>query len=100
MGFAIGPSWRSRIGFSVRGSASGNKNMSELIPCGKEDCEECEGAVVRTYRELRVADYSDRDAFISAVRVLERCHPGHTRSYYFQRVARALGTDSPSHRVG
>jgi hypothetical protein len=74
--------------------------MSELIPCGKEDCEECEGVVVRTYRELRGADYSDRDAFISAVRVLELRHPGHARSYYFRRVARALGNDSLSHPVG
>ena len=64
--------------------------MLESIPCGKDDCEECEGVVVRTYRELRAADYSDRDAFISAVRVLELRHPGHERSYYFRRVARAL----------
>jgi hypothetical protein len=73
--------------------------MSEPIPCGKEDCEECERIIVRTYRELRASDYSDRDAFISAVRVLELRHPGHARSYYFRRVARALGTDSPLHPV-
>jgi hypothetical protein len=74
------------------------KGMSELIPCGKEECHECERIVVRTYRELRAADYSDRDAFISAVRVLELRHPGHERSYYFRRVARALGTDGASGR--
>jgi hypothetical protein len=70
--------------------------MSEQIPCVKEDCDECERVVVRTYRELRAADYSDRDSFISAVRVLELRHPGHERYYYFLRVARALGSDSSS----
>lgn len=70
--------------------------MSEVIPCEKDDCKDCERAVVRAYRELRASDYSDRDAFISAVRVLELRHPGHSRYYYFLRVARALGTDSSS----
>jgi hypothetical protein len=58
-----------------------------------EDCDECARIVVRTYRELRNADYSDRDAFISAVRVLELRHPGHDRWFYFRNVARALGND-------
>jgi hypothetical protein len=67
--------------------------MSEQGPCAKEGCEECERAVVRTYRELRMADYSDRDAFMSAVHVLELRHPGHDRLFYFKSVARALGTE-------
>jgi hypothetical protein len=57
-------------------------------------CDECARIVVRTYRELRQADYSDRDAFISAVRVLELRHPGHDRGLYFRSVARALGNDA------
>ena len=68
--------------------------MSEQIPCGEEDCEECARVVVRTYRELRMADHSDRDAFISAVRVLELRHPGHDQWFYFRNVARALGNES------
>jgi len=69
--------------------------MSEQVNCDKEDCMECARIVVRTYRELRKADYSDRDAFISAVRVLELRHPGHDQWFYFRNVARALG-DEPS----
>jgi hypothetical protein len=68
--------------------------MSEQNSCDTEGCVECARIVVRTYRELRNADYSDRDAFISAVRVLELRHPGHDRWFYFRNVARALGNDS------
>jgi hypothetical protein len=68
--------------------------MAEQLPCGEEDCAECANVVVRTYRELRMADYSDRDAFISAVRVLELRHPGHDQWFYFRNVARALGAYS------
>ena len=68
--------------------------MSERIPCDSEGCEECAGVVVRTYRELRKVDYSDRDAFMSAVRVLELRHPGHDRWFYFRNVARALGNEA------
>ena len=68
--------------------------MSDLSPCDIDDCAECASVVVRTYRELRNADYSDRDAFISAVRVLELRHPGRDRWFYFRNVARALGNDA------
>lgn len=75
--------------------------MSEQIPCENEGCEECAAVVVRTYHELRKVDYSDRDAFMSAVRVLELRHPGHDRWFYFRNVARALGNElfasAPSH---
>ena len=69
-------------------------DMSERVSCDTEDCVECARIVVRTYRELRNADYSDRDAFISAVHVLELRHPGQERWFYFRNVARALGNDS------
>jgi hypothetical protein len=68
--------------------------MSERNSCDVDDCDECARIVVRAYRELRNADYSDRDAFISAVRVLELRHPGHDRWFYFRNVARALGNDA------
>ena len=67
--------------------------MSERIPCDPEGCQECARIIVRAYRELRNADYSDRDAFISAVHVLELRHPGHDRWFYFRNVARALGNE-------
>ena len=67
--------------------------MSERIPCDSEGCEECARVVVRAYHELRKVDYSDRDAFMSAVRVLELRHPGHDRWFYFRNVARALGNE-------
>jgi hypothetical protein len=67
--------------------------MSERIHCDKEACEGCARIIVRVYRELRESDYSDRDAFISAVRVLELRHPGHDRWFYFRNVARALGNE-------
>ena len=68
--------------------------MSEQVNCDQEGCLECAGIIVRTYRELRKADYTDRDAFISAVHVLELRHPGHDRLFYFQNVARALGNEA------
>ena len=67
--------------------------MSEQFPRDCEGCVECARVVVRTYRELRQADYSDRDAFMSAVRVLELRHPGNDRWFYFRTVARALGNE-------
>jgi hypothetical protein len=67
--------------------------MSERVHCDEEACVECARIIVRAYRELRRADYSDRDAFISAVRVLELRHPGHDRWFYFRNVARALGEE-------
>jgi hypothetical protein len=70
--------------------------MSEPIPCDNESCDECASVVVRAYRELRKANYSDRDAFMSAVRVLELRHPGHNRWFYFRSVARALGAEPSS----
>ena len=47
--------------------------------------------VSRAYRELRDKGCSDREAFLSAVRVLELRHPGHERYYYFSRLANWLG---------
>jgi hypothetical protein len=37
---------------------------------------ECRGIVTRVYEGLRLSGHSDRDAFASAVRVLELRHPG------------------------
>ena len=67
--------------------------MAERVNCDEEDCVECASIVVRTYHELRRANYSDRDAFISAVRVMELRHPGRDRWFYFRNVARALGEE-------
>ena len=77
----------------MRISNSTGQSMSEQLPRDCQGCSECARVVVRTYRELRQADYSDRDAFMSAVRVLELRHPGHDRWFYFRTVARALGNE-------
>jgi hypothetical protein len=53
------------------------------VSCEDEICTQCQGIVTRTYRELVDAGDSDRDAYLSAVRVLELRHPGHVRDYYF-----------------
>ena len=65
--------------------------MSERDSCDVEDCDECARVVVRTYRELRNADYSDRDAFISAVRVLELRHPVVLESYEIRQGSGGAG---------
>ena len=70
--------------------------MSNRVRCEDVSCTESEGIVARTYRELRDTGYSDRDAFLSAVRVLELRHPGHDRSYYFLRIAQWLGAERPA----
>jgi hypothetical protein len=67
--------------------------MSDGVRCEDRACTECEGIVARAYHELRDTGYSDRDAFLSAVRVLELRHPGHERYYYFRRVAQWLGAE-------
>jgi hypothetical protein len=57
---------------------------------------ECEGIVVRACHELRDTGHTDRDAFVSAVRVLELRHPGRDKYYYFRRIAHWLGAQRPS----
>jgi len=61
--------------------------------CYSEHCSDCEKIVTRAYRELRSKGQSDREAFLSAVRVLEIRHPGEDRNSYFLRVAQWLGTE-------
>jgi hypothetical protein len=75
---------------------AGERKMSKRARCENEDCTKCEGIVARSYRELRNAGYSDREAFFSTVRVLELRHPGHEKYYYFGRVAQWRGADSGS----
>jgi len=82
------------LGSSAHRAVIEEQHMSERNSCDVEDCDECARIVVRTYRELRNADYTDREAFISAVRVMELRHPGRDRWFYFRNVARALGSDS------
>jgi hypothetical protein len=76
------------------------KNMSQHIQSAEVDCTECKGIVTRTYRELRDTGYDDRDAFLSAARVLELRHPGHDRYYYFLRIGQWLGDECESHPGG
>ncbi len=59
----------------------------------RDDCTECESTVTRAYRELRSKGWSDRDAFLSAVRMLELRHPGQERNVYLLKLAQWLGTD-------
>lgn len=68
--------------------------MSNKVPCFDAGCIECREIVTRAYRELRSRGSSDREAFLSAVRVLEIRHPGEDRNSYFLRVAQWLGTSS------
>lgn len=65
--------------------------MARYDACGEIECLKCAEVVSRTYRELRVKGYDDRDAFLSAVNVLELRHPGHDRYYYFRCAARLIG---------
>ncbi len=67
--------------------------MSKQVHCFSDDCTECKGIVTRAYSELRGKGSSDRDAFFSAVRVLELRHPGKERNVYFLKVAHWLGTN-------
>jgi hypothetical protein len=60
--------------------------------CFDNDCS-CEAVVLRTYRDLRDKGCTDRDAFLSTVRVLELRHPGHDRNYYFLQIANWLGCE-------
>ena len=67
--------------------------MSAKLRCIDEECTECAAIVTRAYRELRVLGRTDREAFLSAVRVLEIRHPGEERGTYFLKVAHWLGMD-------
>jgi hypothetical protein len=69
------------------------KSTSNHVHSEEVSCTECEGVISRTYRELMNRGYSDRDAFFSAVRVLELRHPGRHRDHYFLQVAQWLGTN-------
>jgi hypothetical protein len=70
------------------------RSMSSEIRCVSDECTACKPIVTRAYRELRSTGATDRDAFLSAVRVLELRHPGHDRSIYFLKVANWLGMDA------
>jgi hypothetical protein len=65
--------------------------MPMRIVCDEKSCGECGDVIARTYRELRDKGYSDRDAFMSAVNLLELRHPGRERYYYFRCTAKLLG---------
>jgi len=59
--------------------------------CDKKSCGECGYIVARTYVELLDREYSDHDAFISCVDLLELRRPGHERHEYFRCTAQFLG---------
>lgn len=63
------------------------------IHCAEDSCTECERIVLRVYCELRRAGYAERQAFDSAMHVLELRHPGHSYDYY---RARTSGMISPA----
>ena len=65
--------------------------MPKRVACDERGCSECGDVIARTYRELLSNGYSDRDAFIFCVNMLELRHPGHERNYYFSCAAKLLG---------
>ena len=75
-----------------------NKDLSDRVVCPDKDCSDCQGVIVRTYDELMDGGASDRNAYISAVRVLKLRHPGHDPNYYFLRVAQWLAGKRPEAR--
>jgi len=60
----------------------------------QDECTECRGILLRVYRELREAGYSDSKAFQSAVRVMELRHPGRERGYTLYVVATWIAAES------
>ena len=104
-----------RLGMSAAGIMIRESSSEPLIPTGKSihdpqnrsavidleyalvaglpNCTECESTVARAYRELRGKSWSDRDAFLSVVRMLELRRPGQNRNVYLLKVAQWLGTD-------
>ena len=68
-----------------------SKDLSDRVACPEENCSDCQGVIVRTYDELMDSGVSDRNAYLSAVRVLKLRHPGHEPNYYFLQVAQWLG---------
>jgi len=75
------------------------KDMPERVICDEGYCGECGDVIARAYSELRDKGYSDRDAFMSAVKLLELRHPGHERYYYFRCAAQLLGGKRQSHAL-
>jgi len=69
------------------------------VICDEVYCGECGDVIARAYSELRDKGYSDRDAFMSAVKLLELRHPGHERYYYFRCAAQLLGGKRQSHAL-
>lgn len=65
--------------------------MENRVVCNEMGCVECRDIVVGTYRDMREAGDTDRDAFLFLVDLLELRHPGHEHYYYFRCVARLLG---------
>jgi hypothetical protein len=63
------------------------------ILCSDEVCTECCGIISRAYAELRLAGCEDRDAFASAIRVLELRHPGHDKKHYRDLAAEWIAVD-------
>jgi len=57
-------------------------------------CTECRGIITRVYEDLRLAGHGDRDAFASAVRVLELRHPGQDKEHYLSLAAEWLADES------
>ena len=67
--------------------------MAVRILCSDEVCRECSGIIARLYEGLRLAAYGDRDAFTSAVRVLELRHPGHDKEHCLSLAAEWLADE-------
>jgi len=64
------------------------------ILCSDEICTECRGIITRVYEDLRLSGYGDRDAFASAVRVLELRHPGHDKEHYVGLAAEWIAAET------
>ena len=63
------------------------------IHCAEDACTECERIVLRVYCELKRAGYAERQAFDSAMHVLELRHPGHSRAYYKTRTSTMIAPE-------
>ena len=68
--------------------------MAVRILCSDEVCTECQGIVLSVYGELRRLGRGDRDAFASAIRVLELRHPGHDRGHYIDLAAKWIAAET------
>jgi hypothetical protein len=70
--------------------------------CAELLCQ-CKSVLLRTYNELRIAGYDDRNAFHAATHVLTLRHPGHAQNYYSglaaQWIEAAAATEPMSDKV-